>query len=412
MSSPTNYNLNSVFFVDSSYGWAVGDSGIIIHTSNGGTDWIIQDSKTLNNIKDVYFLNKELGWAIYWEYYNFPFGTYVLKTTDGGVNWISFQEPEKDIFSQCIVFLDSLNGWMGGKGTPFVKLPIVKTIDGGRTWRNAVIDSSNFSTLPVFDIKFYNDKYGYACGGAIDCCGIIWWTNNGGDFWYVIDTPAVALDPINQLHLIDSLQVLAVGGDFESLGYGVEIVRTSDGGLNWNFEHIGIAGSAWDIDFRTDKEVWAPLGGEGKLIYSLDSGKNWSQIFSPHSLAIFELTFPDSLHGIGVGNGGAIIKYRPDSTSGIIDADKLFAKEFNLEQNYPNPFNPLTTISFSIPEKSFVNLKVFDIIGNEIETLFNGELSAGSHKVEFLGKNKTSGIYFYKLNVGDFTKTLKMLLLK
>ena len=113
--SPTNQHLSSVYFVDSLYGWAVGDSGVIIHTSDGGTSWVIQNSNTQNRVTDVFFLNRDCGWATSWDVSQFPFGTYLLKTTDGGESWISPSQPEEDIFSQCVLFLDSLNGWMGGK---------------------------------------------------------------------------------------------------------------------------------------------------------------------------------------------------------------------------------------------------------------------------------------------------------
>ena len=86
--------------------------------------------------------------------------------------------------------------------------------------------------------------------------------------------------------------------------------------------------------------------------------------------------------------------------------------DFTLNQNYPNPFNPSTRISFSIPQNSFVTLKVFDVLGNEIETLINKELSSGSYDIEFLGKNLGSGVYFYNLTAGEFTKTMKMILSK
>jgi len=194
LNSPTDENLSSVYFVDSLYGWAAGNSGTIIHTSNGGDDWIIQDSKTENNILDIFFLDRNLGWAVTWEVFNFPFGTYVLRSTDGGLNWNSSTSPVESIFSQCILFQDSLNGWMGGK--PF---PIVRTTDGGNTWSEAEIDSSTYATFPVYDIQFYNSKIGYASGGVFDCCGIIWRTTNGGDYWYALDTPYVAHEPIYQL---------------------------------------------------------------------------------------------------------------------------------------------------------------------------------------------------------------------
>jgi len=134
--------ISARFFVDSSYGWAAGFSGIIIHTSNGGKDWTIQDSKTTNNIADIFFLNRNIGWAFFWEVSSFPFGTYVLKTNDGGVNWIASPSPAESCFGQTIFFQDSLNGWMGGK--PY---PIVQTSDGGITWEEALIDSSTYSYL-------------------------------------------------------------------------------------------------------------------------------------------------------------------------------------------------------------------------------------------------------------------------
>jgi photosystem II stability/assembly factor-like uncharacterized protein len=103
LNSPTNEYLSSVFFVDSSFGWAAGFSGTIINTTNGGNDWELQDSKTENNIFDIFFFNRNLGWAVSWEVFNYPFGTYVLKTTDGGLNWNSSNFPEENIFSQCIM---------------------------------------------------------------------------------------------------------------------------------------------------------------------------------------------------------------------------------------------------------------------------------------------------------------------
>jgi hypothetical protein len=85
---------------------------------------------------------------------------------------------------------------------------------------------------------------------------------------------------------------------------------------------------------------------------------------------------------------------------------------FNLEQNYPNPFNPTTTLSFVIGHRSFVILKVYDVLGNEIATLVNEEKPAGSYEVEFDAKDLTSGIYFYQLRAGEFSQTKKMILMK
>ena len=85
---------------------------------------------------------------------------------------------------------------------------------------------------------------------------------------------------------------------------------------------------------------------------------------------------------------------------------------YSLSNNYPNPFNPGTKIVFQIPEGEFVTLKVYDILGNEIVSLLNEEKGAGKYEVEFNAANLPSGIYFYKLQAGDFVETKKMVLMK
>jgi hypothetical protein len=91
---------------------------------------------------------------------------------------------------------------------------------------------------------------------------------------------------------------------------------------------------------------------------------------------------------------------------------ELVPTEYALYQNYPNPFNPITTIKYQIPELSFVTLKVFDVLGNEIVTLVNEDKPAGSYEVEFNATSLPSGICFYKLQAGDYVETKKMVLMK
>lgn len=93
---------------------------------------------------------------------------------------------------------------------------------------------------------------------------------------------------------------------------------------------------------------------------------------------------------------------------GLID----LPDEYSLEANYPNPFNPSTTIKYSIPKSSFVKIRIFDILGNEVAILVNEEKPAGSYEVEFSADNLTSGIYFYAIQAGSFAETKRMILLK
>jgi hypothetical protein len=85
---------------------------------------------------------------------------------------------------------------------------------------------------------------------------------------------------------------------------------------------------------------------------------------------------------------------------------------FVLDQNYPNPFNPVTTISFSLPSKSLVSLKVFDLIGREVAIIVSEILSAGDYSRQWNASNLPSGVYFYRLQAGKFTDTKKIVLLK
>jgi enterochelin esterase-like enzyme len=85
---------------------------------------------------------------------------------------------------------------------------------------------------------------------------------------------------------------------------------------------------------------------------------------------------------------------------------------FNLSQNYPNPFNPVTKINYSLPQTSFIKIKVFDLLGREISTLVQEQKSAGSHVVIFDGSSLGSGVYIYRMEAGDFMDTKKLLLMK
>jgi len=86
--------------------------------------------------------------------------------------------------------------------------------------------------------------------------------------------------------------------------------------------------------------------------------------------------------------------------------------DYSISQNYPNPFNPTTTIKYEIPELSFVAIKIYDVLGNEMATLVSEEKQAGEYKIEFFAENLPSGIYLYTVQAGKFTDSKKMILLK
>ncbi|MBK8551487.1 MAG: T9SS type A sorting domain-containing protein [Ignavibacteria bacterium] len=104
-------------------------------------------------------------------------------------------------------------------------------------------------------------------------------------------------------------------------------------------------------------------------------------------------------------NGGGLL-------TNVNNTSENIPSEFSLYQNYPNPFNPTTKIKFDIQKTSFTKLSVYNSEGKIIETLYNGNLNAGSYEINFDRSNYPSGIYFYKLETSEYIFSKKMLLLK
>ncbi|MBK9097394.1 MAG: 5'-nucleotidase C-terminal domain-containing protein [bacterium] len=173
------------------------------------------------------------------------------------------------------------------------------------------------------------------------------------------------------------------------------------------------------VEFLLIEDNVITIRGEGKntgkgkygfLVTAVDAGNSGDQI---------KITIWDKLDGDKViydnltmnelGGGYITILNSP-----FVKEDNAITapEEFALEQNYPNPFNPSTTIKYSIPDNSFVTLKVYDIIGNELATLVNEERSPGSYEVSFNASEYSSGIYIYALRTDAFTQTRKMMLIK
>jgi hypothetical protein len=134
---------------------------------------------------------------------------------------------------------------------------------------------------------------------------------------------------------------------------------------------------------------------------------------------------------VGDGTGGAIIAWDDSrnavdniyaqqiSANGFLgvvtdvqnDAD-VVPGQFKLEQNYPNPFNPTTSFKVQVPGFKLVELKVFNILGQEVATLVNDEMPRGTHAVTWDAQGVAAGVYFYRLEAGSFIETKKLLLLK
>lgn len=406
--SPTSLILTEVCFLNSNTGWIAGDSGAVFRTTDQGLNWTKQSTYVDNYILSIFFINENTGWALSWDV--FPdsgsfFGTIMLRTTNGGVNWNRSMFPDSNRFLKSVYFLDQMNGFAGGAPGG-----VFKTSNGGINWAAAEIDSASTFILPIENFKFFDSQTGYACGGFRDLAGSMWKTTNGGNFWKI---SIVGPEPLNDLYINNSDKLIAVGGDFE---YGSSYVKTTNSGINWIYDTLGIFGVSSSVDFRTKSEAWISVGQ--KFVYSLDTGNSWRSIYTPDSIRIEDLCFTDSSHGWAVGYNGYVLKYY--NPSSVISNNIQFTNPYSfvLEQNYPNPFNPKTIIRYRLTEHSNVTLKVFDALGKEVVTLMEEKQNAGNYSVEFdsrmtnKGDDLPSGVYFYKLETDNFAQTKAMILLK
>jgi hypothetical protein len=106
-----------------------------------------------------------------------------------------------------------------------------------------------------------------------------------------------------------------------------------------------------------------------------------------------------------------LLRYRFNTTD-VAHSGSEIPTQYELTQNYPNPFNPSTTIQYALPQRSHVTLTVFNTLGQQVTQLVNGEFEPGNHEVKFDGSNLSSGVYFYRIQAGEFIQTRKLLLLR
>ena len=171
--------------------------------------------------------------------------------------------------------------------------------------------------------------------------------------------------------------------------------------------------------------VWAhefPLNREIFYKRSTDNGLTWdSDIRLTNATAeswLPSATISDTiLHVVwrDERDGNTEIYYKRNTNANIsaVEDDQTYIpRHFSLEQNYPNPFNPSTTISWQLPEASNVTLKIFNSLGREVETLVNEEKPAGTYELTWNAANLPSGVYFYRLQAGEFVEAKKMILIK
>jgi len=396
--SPTNNFLRRIVASDSNTIWAAGHNGTIIKSSDQGNSWTVLNTNTNNIIINFSVVNNQLLFAINWEFNNPPYGTYLMKSTNGGLSWQNFFFPYEYEFLQSINFFNENIGIVAGNKTYI-------TTNGGLNWTLAQRDSDLVANLPFLDIKMLNQNYGFACGGFIDIAGVIWKTTNGGYSW---KTNGISPDEIFDFIILDSLNIIALSGDPEFI-YNLAFIKTTDGGNYWSYNELPFYAVSFGIDTLNRNTIWSAAGY--KFLYSTNQGISWQETATPDSVAVYDLVFLNNKIGFACGQNGALLKYIQDEN--FLEKQEIVHSDFALYQNYPNPFNSSTIISWQSPVSSWQTIKLYNCLGEEIDTIVNGYYESGKHSTFYiLNSTLSTGVYFYQLRIGDYVETKKMIYMK
>lgn len=386
--SGTNSLLLDVFFNDPDTGWVVGIANTILHTTDGGTNWIDQDPPPSVNYYSVFFTDGLTGHAVGAT----VGGTGKIRhTTDGGTTWDTI--PASSVYSLWSIFFINDNiGWIaGGREENFNIDPIRTihyTVDGGYNWSTQFYQ---YDSLPLHDIHFTDANTGCAVGEH----GTIFWTTNGGSNW--IQKPSGTVRHLWGVHVLDVNTAWAVG-------VRGTVIYTTDGGDNWTAQAADTMYGFGKVFFADANNGWISGGdnNNGIIMHTTDGGNSWNTQYTGAPTSLMSVHFTDADTGWAVGNLGTIMHTTTGGT-GIIE-NKNFndnSGQISLAQNKPNPFSKNTEIRFSIPYSEYVTLKVYNIIGQDVATLVDSKLVAGEYRVNFNAQNLPNGIYLYRLNAGN-----------
>ena len=398
------FNGSKLFFLNKNFGASVQKNHTISITSDGAKSWKQITIETDEELRKVLFTSESKGWLIGEKN--------IYNTIDSGNTWKknnSFQV----IQLKTLYFIDDENGFIGADCVDTLST-IYVTHNSGQSWINATIDSSWYYAFRVGDFSFINDSVGIVIGPIT-----IYKTQNGGNYWkrlpILFYTGNGAISSGKMLDK-DNIIITAWFPEVWAVGY---LLSSTDGGVNWSKYGNSYQTFDWGIsdnNILNKDSIWLIAGS--KVYVTKNGGRMWDTL----NIQLSTFSFFSKVQPYGLG--GKYLYYSGDGwyTYSLIDSTITAINEINetkktplsiiLYQNYPNPFNPITTISFEIPKKDIVEVSIYNILGQKIETLLYKELKEGKHEVIFNAGKLTSGIYFYQILTSNYQETKKCVLLK
>ncbi len=462
---PYNGVANSISFYDLNNGVSCGHNTItfyeqIYRTTNSGVNWVLSSfPSTIRAIVGIQYINANLVYACgaeNWPFQNkdgykseYPgfsnplmkkfitegknvlynqYKSAFLKSTDAGVTWSKIGSFDTLTgYINAIQFFDANTGYALIDSNPSLNTTFCKTTNGGLNWQGVKFLESGCD----FDnMQFFNQSTGFVSGNYLTWKektaadkfdmweGRIYKTTNGGVNWSVKQFSS----QINGITFFNATTGVAI-----SSGSAYQVLKTTDGGNNWNpvfsfstrsmgkIKSIPSSGTAFSVGYLIDTVNLVVT--KYSTLKTTDYGSTWTiKDMNPASL-IYGLALIDQsnffISGSNVNTYQAVIMKSTNGGNVLVNQTGMEQpSSFKLHQNFPNPFNPSTKISFDVSKAGFVRISVFNSLGREVSVLINENLNSGSYTTDWNASAFSSGIYFCKIVSGNFTETRKMLLLK
>jgi len=343
LSSLTTNTFTGTSFPDSLHGWVCGRFGTIVHTSDGGNNWALQNCGVTNDIARIDFLDSLHGWAA-------SSTGEILRTNDAGANWMHVHLSGSFIF---IHFYDTLQGITANSlGV------IYNTHDGGQNWV-AQPGTAPSSLISIFVLDTMT-AWSTISSGVLKYNGTTW-------------SQIYTWSPeFHSIFFLDSLKGWAVGA------YGL-IKKTNDGGTTWTDQSIAWSGYFFSVCFTDSLNGWA-VGDNGKIMKY--NGSTWTNQTSNITQMLGSVNFTNNNIGWATSWGAQLVKYNP-----VITHANEITEDLHGISLFPNPSND--NIAIETSEKA--TIEILNISGQIIKTIYTADKQTSIYVSDLSG-----GIYFIK----------------